>query len=57
MIIMNKIDWVLLFPVDGSAQLDIYEKSVEDINSWGYKLSRGVLLRVDSYWNRSESGN
>jgi len=54
LIIMNKITWALLFPFDGSVQLDIYEKSVQDINSWGYKLSKGVLLRVDTYWQGSK---
>lgn len=49
-VIRNRIVWALLFPVDGSNQLDIYEKSVQEIDAWGYMLTNGVLLRVDSFW-------
>ncbi|KPK33076.1 MAG: hypothetical protein AMK70_09745 [Nitrospira bacterium SG8_35_1] len=57
LVIRNSITWALLFPIDGSNQLDIYEQSVRDIKSWGYKITNGVLLRVDSYWQDREGNN
>ena len=57
LVIRNRITWALLFPIDGSNQLDIYEQSVRDVNTWGYKLTNGVLLRVDLYWKNEQNSN
>ncbi|MFC1818364.1 ArnT family glycosyltransferase [Thermodesulfobacteriota bacterium] len=47
-IIQNKINWVLIFPVTGSWQEELFKQIIEEMDPVGYMFSAGYLLRVDA---------
>ena len=57
LIIQNRIHWVLMSPVDGSAQETIFRKTVAEIKAPGYTLTAGALIRVDNFWQRQKTAN
>ncbi len=48
----KKIDWMIMSPVDGSDQLDVFNELVEEYNPVGYLQDFVVLLETKSIWNR-----
>ena len=50
----KKINWALIFPLEGSWEEDLFRQVVSKTNPTGYKFSTGYLLKVDSYWNSSQ---
>jgi len=51
----NKINWVLIFPVPGSWQDNLFKQVVSEVNPMGYKFYTGYLLKADSYLNGNQN--
>jgi 4-amino-4-deoxy-L-arabinose transferase-like glycosyltransferase len=49
-IIKNKINWVLMSPVTNSNQEKFMKKTIQDIKTSGYSMSRAALINVDGFW-------
>ncbi len=56
-IVENRVHWVLMSPIDGSPQEEIFRKTSDEIEMQGYRFTAGVLIRVDNFWKGEKTVN